>query len=269
MCLLTKKVVDEVNDCNKISQPNRKRYIQIDYTKALGILLVVLGHIIYELANKGINSNFINQLNNSIYCFHMPLFFVLSGLGLYLKFQTNKTIVTLKEIKNLSKKLLIPYAVWSLIYLLISVLANAFITKKPIISLILGRIYAFITLRGVAPLWFLSALFLVNLAYLLIMKSRLFKEKPIFCHLTLLFFPFIVTIFAQNWFYMNKPILSNIYLYPIITIFRFFPSLFYVEIGYLLGYLWVKIINCCCLLKPLYLLLFSILFVILKLNFKC
>ena len=148
---------------DEVMEESRKRYRQLDYAKALGILLVVLGHTIYEISKNGINTNFGNHLNNWIYCFHMPLFFVLSGLGLYLKYKEYKSIDFFKEINNLSQKLLIPYAFWSFFYLIGTILSSVVITKKIIISMILGRIYSFITLRGAAPIWFLSALFLANI----------------------------------------------------------------------------------------------------------
>lgn len=73
----------------------------IDWAKALGILLVVMGH-----------SNYSQQdINPMIFMIHMPLFFVASG---YL-FKTNKT---LKEITQSNiRTLLIPYLFFNLISL--------------------------------------------------------------------------------------------------------------------------------------------------------
>ena len=49
------------------------RYIQIDIAKGIGMLLVVAGHSWLVIRNKG-------ELFNVIYSFHMPFFFLLSGL---------------------------------------------------------------------------------------------------------------------------------------------------------------------------------------------
>lgn len=74
----------------------------IDWAKALGILLVVMGHSNYSQSD----------INPMIFMIHMPLFFVASG---YL-FKTNKT---LKEITQSNiRTLLIPYLLFNLISLI-------------------------------------------------------------------------------------------------------------------------------------------------------
>lgn len=74
----------------------------IDWAKALGILLVVMGHSNYSQPD----------INPMIFMIHMPLFFVASG---YL-FKTNKT---LKEITQSNiRTLLIPYLLFNLISLI-------------------------------------------------------------------------------------------------------------------------------------------------------
>ncbi|MBQ7203696.1 MAG: acyltransferase family protein [Eubacterium sp.] len=47
-----------------------KRYDFIDSSKGIGILLVILGHLI----------SLSSPLELSIYSFHMPFFFIVSGL---------------------------------------------------------------------------------------------------------------------------------------------------------------------------------------------
>lgn len=46
-----------------------KRLDYIDYCKGIGIIFVILGHTYYGP----------QIVYNIIYCFHMPLFFILSG----------------------------------------------------------------------------------------------------------------------------------------------------------------------------------------------
>lgn len=50
---------------------NKERIIWIDYAKAIAMLFVIFGHV-----DSG------NYLTNWIYSFHMPLFFLLSGITL-------------------------------------------------------------------------------------------------------------------------------------------------------------------------------------------
>ncbi|WP_320408208.1 acyltransferase family protein [Raoultella ornithinolytica] len=54
----------------------------VDYAKALGIILVVTGHVNRGLYSSGIyiSKEFFILLDSVIYTFHMPLFFFLSGL---------------------------------------------------------------------------------------------------------------------------------------------------------------------------------------------
>ncbi len=72
---------------------NTKRIQYLDIAKAIGIILVIIGHI---------SQNEI--ITSVIYSFHMPLFFILSGY-LYHKGNT----------KNKIKKILIPYFLFSII----------------------------------------------------------------------------------------------------------------------------------------------------------
>ena len=84
---------------------NKKRLPYIDYIKAIGIILVIIGHI-----------NFANaDCKTWIYSFHMPLFFFASGLVVNVKKKKDKDI----ELHFLYSKignLLYPYFVWAIIY---------------------------------------------------------------------------------------------------------------------------------------------------------
>ncbi|EHT4942411.1 acyltransferase family protein, partial [Vibrio vulnificus] len=54
----------------------------VDYAKAIGIILVVFGHVnrgIYD-AGFGLPESIHSVVDSVIYSFHMPLFFFLSGL---------------------------------------------------------------------------------------------------------------------------------------------------------------------------------------------
>ena len=59
------------------------RNLWVDYAKAIGILLVVYGHVVRGLLNGGIITANVDThwlVDSIIYTFHMPLFFFLSGL---------------------------------------------------------------------------------------------------------------------------------------------------------------------------------------------
>lgn len=129
----------------------RERYI--DSAKGIGIILVVFAHMI--LINELESLTFLTRY---IYSFHMPLFFVISGYCFGLK-KRDTEISLFAEIKKVFLRLLVPYLVWSLIYMYIGGQLTTF-----------ERIKATITLRGIAPLWFLGALALCEIAFLILRR---------------------------------------------------------------------------------------------------
>lgn len=139
-----------------------KRIFWIDNAKGFGILLVILGHVI--LLNSS-STDAELKLASIIYSFHMPLFFILSGVAAaYIK-DSRGTI-------QIARHLLLPYLKWSCIYLLIIFL------KSPTDIHSLGeRIYATISGRGMAPLWFLVSLALAEfLFYRSLTLSKIFSK---------------------------------------------------------------------------------------------
>lgn len=124
---------------------------------------MVLGHVGYVV--NGFNSLF------PVYSFHMVLFMFISGYFYKPKNEEN----ILKYIKNKAKKLLVTYFIWNLVYGIIGMLLrgadiisfgkditffNFFIDPR-----IMGNQYVL----NVAT-WFIPALFLVNICYLLLRK---------------------------------------------------------------------------------------------------
>ncbi|WP_417860050.1 acyltransferase family protein [Winogradskyella sediminis] len=82
----------------------------ITIAKALVITSVVLGHVLEALLIKGDGNIFIEGWYKSIYLFHMPFYFILSGF-LFKGAQPKKKYLIKK-----CKHLLIPYATWLLIF---------------------------------------------------------------------------------------------------------------------------------------------------------
>ena len=91
------------------SSKTKERIDWIDYAKALGVFLVIMGH-----TYKGYS--FIGW----IYSFHMPLFFFLSGTTLKIE------QISCKEFfKKRVKALLIPYILYSAVYIILEVVKGA------------------------------------------------------------------------------------------------------------------------------------------------
>ncbi len=116
------------------------RIKEIDIAKGIGILLVVLGHLLSDVGGV---------LHDWIYSFHMPLFFILSGVVLPERI----------DVKKLTYKLLVPYLLWP-------GLATFYeLTKQPDVwkSVIGINIINTVSTYGIAPFWFLAALYVSDI----------------------------------------------------------------------------------------------------------
>lgn len=145
----------------------KKRVTYLDLAKGIGIILVVLGHM--ENINAG--------LRTWISSFHMPLFFVISGMLIALKNEDKKLIVQdsategrWSGLKTLTLKkargILVPYAWFSLIYIPIDIM-NLFIENVDKHTFI-QNIFDSLTFSGISVMWFLPALFIAEVAALFV-----------------------------------------------------------------------------------------------------
>ena len=144
------------------------RYQYIDVCKAIGIVLVVLGHTHYIP----------NTIFILIYAFHMPLFFMLSGFVHNVK--KNEALGFKNYVVKKSIQLLLPYLILSLVNLLIEVIWRLVVTKQEVNSS-----YFITKLKGIAfcfsdaenmpnctPLWFLVCLFVASLIFWWLIKIK-------------------------------------------------------------------------------------------------
>lgn len=133
----------------------RKKYI--DIAKGIGILLVLIGHIDW--------GNYI--LTNTIYSFHMPLFFVIAGYTFnYEKYEKNiKMLITSKF-----KSLMLPYIAFSSILIIFS--WNQLENKNAfqILYTIAYGIGVKFPIWIMVPLWFLPALFVAIILHFFVLK---------------------------------------------------------------------------------------------------
>lgn len=134
-----------------------KRLTYFDMAKGLGILLVVLGHIEYIS----------EPLRAWISSFHMPLFFVVSGMLIHYKDELSKDFSEI--LRKKWKSILIPYLWFSLLYFLIDIL-NVLLHKIDPHTFWVNLIHS-ATFYGVSVLWFLPALFLAETGFLFLTKK--------------------------------------------------------------------------------------------------
>ena len=120
---------------------NYKRIESIDMAKALAIIFVILGHILPKES----------VLKQYIYSFHMPMFFILTGI--VLKHKENEKLLFF--IKKQFIKILIPYIIFAMIF------SNG--TFKAFCWILYGNRTTLIFADTNSSLWFLPCLFLANI----------------------------------------------------------------------------------------------------------
>lgn len=141
-------------------EKNESRYAWIDYAKGIAIILVVYRHIAYGLIARGVSlPHNVLAINDMLYSFRMPLFFLLSGVFF------SKSIAK-RGVKNFTflkiNTLLYPYLLWAVIQISLQIVfsrfANSERSGKDFLNI-------FLQPRTLDQLWYLFALFNVTMLY--------------------------------------------------------------------------------------------------------
>lgn len=171
------------------------RLLYIDNLRGLAILLVVFGHIIqYVICPDSFDNN---HLFRFIYSFHMPLFFIISGLTVSIEAVTKE--VAIQKIKRRLIQLLCPFVAWYVI------------TK-----LLLGELPSYeLFIYPDSGLWFLWALFWCAFNfYLSMMISHYTQLPPVFILLITFLVLFLFAVFVSGLFGMGM--ISYYFLFYVI-----------------------------------------------------
>ena len=157
-----------------MSKPS-KNIEYMDIAKAIGIILMVIGH-------SG------SPLSRIIYLFHMPLFFFISGYF----YKEHYTYNIIELIKKRIKTLYIPFVKYQLVFLFlhnifynINVYSNKFNTSARLYTVsdfiknFINAITFGVTEELGSAFWFLVSLFTVNILFAIIrfIVINIFKEK--------------------------------------------------------------------------------------------
>ena len=126
----------------------KKRLDFIDVARGGGVLLMIIGHISHT-----------QILERAIYGFHMPLFFLISGI-VY-------SIPAKEKLFKRLKSYLIPYLVFGIAYTLLDFIVHG-ISLEPIYSVFW---YNTENLPYESALWFLTAMATVQITYTLLAKT--------------------------------------------------------------------------------------------------
>jgi len=165
---------------------NSKRMDYLDMTKGFGIILVVMGHIIYT------ETHILVWLSS----FHMPLFFVVAGILMAVKDEDHSKPLTC--ISRKARGLLIPYLWFSIIDFVLDI-GNVVFNKIDLHTFEVNAISS-LTFYGKSVLWFLTALFFSE-CYFILLRSR-FSDRIVA----------VTVIVMAAICYFIKIALDNLYL---------------------------------------------------------
>jgi fucose 4-O-acetylase-like acetyltransferase len=137
-----------------------------DYARAAGIVLVVYGHVLRGLVSAGLvpSHHWILQSDYAIYTFHMPLFFVLSGLHVERSLRRGAAGYLASKLQTI----VYPYFLWSLVQGLVLLFASGE-TNHPFYPSDLVRMFW----DPFSQFWFLYALFLCHILIVLTTTHRI------------------------------------------------------------------------------------------------
>lgn len=131
----------------------KKRNPMISIAKAIGIMLMVIGHV-YDKESWGVHY---------IYMFHMPLFFVLSGYFLKVP-QSGKDFLVFVKKKIIG--LYVPFLAWTVLFILVhnfllhfDIGAGYYSVRDMLYALVKTAVTFASTERVLVGFWFLKALF--------------------------------------------------------------------------------------------------------------
>lgn len=190
-----------------------KRTDWVDYAKGIGIILVVYGHLLSSgyHSDLGIPKQFFGFSDSIIYGFHMPLFFLLSGLFVEKSLQKHGSR---KYLYNQLRRLVYPYFIWSILQMSVEVIFSNHTQKGTSLSDILVIVY-----QPWGQFWFIYALFLMQLIFVLVNRLGEFApEILVIIGAGLFFFPIQIEVaaltpFSAHFIFFISGILFRKYLW--------------------------------------------------------
>jgi len=163
------------------------------FVRGMAIVLVVIGHVIGNEKDAGMRQMydsdipFLTWLTEFIYTFHMPIFFIISGLS-FATFSTKNTSL-LSFLRSRFKRLVVPLLCWAPILLIFQSLSKgAHVSFLDIINSVIQPWFIF---------WFFHALFFASLL------SFVFLEK---LKSSGIYFLVSVTLFILSFYFKEMQI---------------------------------------------------------------
>ncbi len=142
-----------INETYEVKKEVRITYI--DTAKAIAIFLTILSH-------SGLSRS--NPIEQFIFSFHMPLFFLIAGWT-----QKNRKLTSVKEWKNFILKkvytLIVPYLIYTLIY---SKGVDLTVYKY----ILYGTMRSLVRVDSIGAMWFLPCMFSSSIIYQIIINIK-------------------------------------------------------------------------------------------------
>lgn len=192
----------------------KDRVLCFDIAKGIGIILVVICHI--ESVPLGIRGYLVT--------FHMPLFFIISGMLMHLTHEAERPAREL--IPRKLKHILLPYLVFSVLFPLINIFYYNHIGNADPPALFRAEMIMGVTMTGISVLWFLPALFFSELIVLVLIKNT---KRPaveaITVVLTAALWPVtilipIMSLVSRRVIFCSIFVLIGYLIYPCVTFFK-------------------------------------------------
>ena len=144
---------------------NSRRDASLDIAKGIGILLVVVGHCLDGLKASNFYPSFMQWPTlavYTIYLFHMPLFFVISG-----HLASGRVRPALATITKLLPTIVYPYFLWSIVEGFLLYYLTRYTNSHFQLSSLLKIFWV-----PIVPYWFLYSLFFCQAGYLAVRRLR-------------------------------------------------------------------------------------------------
>ena len=169
-----------------VSLATKPRIAWIDYAKGFAILLVVLGHVLRGLLNSNIVSNgpAFKFVDSWIYAFHMPFFFLISGL--FAERQVERTRNFLQFLKEKLVTLGYPYLLWASIQTLVHAALSGYTNRKAEVGLLFGILF-----YPPMQFWFIYVLLCISILYWILRRLGLNQPLVLLVWIALFLCPWI------------------------------------------------------------------------------
>jgi len=174
----------------------RSRELWVDYAKAIGIILVVYGHVARGVCQSfnSMNSSF-QLVDSVIYSFHMPLFFFLSGIFFI---ASTKKHGHKKMLISKIDTILYPYILWSLLQGIIEFGLSPYTNRHATLTEVFSLLW-----EPRAQFWFLYTLLFCFLISSVFFRLISFKAISVFFCLS-------VAIYLLHDYFISWSLISMI-----------------------------------------------------------